>query len=219
MGRPPKFSTDELLDAAADLLTAGGPSALSAAAVARAVGAPSGSVYHRFPSRDHLAASLWMRTVERFDREVAAGLTTPGDPVEVAVGVAVRSVEWSARHPTDAQILTLFRLADLTDGDLDPDLAQRAEELGQRQRAAMGALADRLGQPADLVRLAVAGIPMAAMRRPVGEHPPVPAWAADAIERATRAVLASDVPPNDVPSTELPANESPSPESSGGALP
>ena len=184
---------------AADLLRTGGPAALTAAGVARAAGAPSGSVYHRFPSRDHLAAALWMRTLERFDREVVAGLTVPGDPVEVAVGVAIQSVEWSTRNPVDALILTMFRLADLTDGDIEPDLSQRAEDLGRRQRAAMEALAARLRQPVDLVRFAVAGIPMAAMRRSADGGSPVPAWAAAAIERATRAVLSPDtnkgVPP------------------------
>ena len=66
-------------------------------------------MYHRFASRDHLAASLWMRTVERFDDEVVAAMAGPGDPLEVAAAVAIRVVEWSIENPLDACILTMFR--------------------------------------------------------------------------------------------------------------
>ena len=53
----------------------------------------------------------------------------------------------------------------------------------------MDALAARLGQPADLVRLAVAGIPMAAIRRYIGAQAPIPDWVSTAVERAVRATL------------------------------
>ena len=70
-----------MLDAAGALLVAGGAHGLTASAVARSLSAPSGSVYHRFASRDHLAAALWLRTVERFDRDVVAGLHADGHAV------------------------------------------------------------------------------------------------------------------------------------------
>ncbi|MEJ7734392.1 MAG: TetR family transcriptional regulator [Polyangiaceae bacterium] len=48
-GRPAKFDREELLDAALALVAEGGPAALTLAALARAAGAPTGSIYHRFP--------------------------------------------------------------------------------------------------------------------------------------------------------------------------
>lgn len=178
-----------MLDAAARLLVNGGPAALSAAGVARALGAPSGSVYHRFASRDHLAASLWMRTVERFDSEVVDGLRAPGDPVEIAVATARHLVAWSVANPTDAFILTMFRREDLVGDDLPPDLAARARALGERQRDAIEQLAHRLKRPGDLMGFAVAGIPHAAVQRHVGNRMPIPDWTADAVERSVRAAL------------------------------
>jgi AcrR family transcriptional regulator len=178
-----------MLDAAARLLVDGGPAALSASGVARALGAPSGSVYHRFASRDHLAASLWMRTVERFDAEVVDGLRAPGDPLEIAVAAARHLVAWSAANPTDAFILTMFRREDLAGDDVPPDVAARARALGERQRDAIEQLARRLDQPADLVSFAVAGISHAAVRRHIGDRSPIPGWTADAVERSVRAVL------------------------------
>ncbi len=189
MGRHPRFSTDALLDVAGALLIDGGPAAMTAAAVARAAGAPSGSVYHRFASRDELAASLWMRTVERFDAEVVSTLLGPGAPVELAVSAALATVAWSSAHPADAFVLTMFRRSDLVGGDVSPELADRAQRLGARQQAAVDALAGRLGQPSELVSFAVAGIPMAVIRRHISDRSAIPLWAAAAVEQAVRAVL------------------------------
>jgi AcrR family transcriptional regulator len=66
MPRPARFDADELLDHAVALTAAEGPAAVTMARVARAAGAPSGSVYYRFPSRAELLAALWLRTVGRF---------------------------------------------------------------------------------------------------------------------------------------------------------
>ena len=192
MGRPPKFSIDELLDVAGTLLVEGGPTALTAAAVARAAGAPSGSVYHRFATRDELAASLWMRTVERFDAEVVSMLVRPGDPVELAVAAALATVDWCETNPVDAFVLTMFRRADLVSDDLPIELAERAHRLGERQRESVAALASRLGRPAELVSFAVAGIPLAAIRRHVEDRSAIPTWVRDAVARSVRAALAAE---------------------------
>ena len=189
MGRPPKFTADAMLDAAAGLLLEGGLPALTAAGVARQVKAPSGSVYHRFGSRDELAAALWMRTVERFDVEVVETLNSPGDPVDVAVATALRLIAWSREQPVDAFVLTMFRREDLAGGEVGADLAERATNLGNRQSTTIRRLAKRLGRASDEVSFAVAGIPMAAVRGPIERREPIPAWAPDVVERAVRAAL------------------------------
>ena len=175
-----------MLDAAADLLLDGGVSALTAAGVARRLAAPSGSVYHRFGSRDELAAALWMRTVERFDAEVVDGLNADGDPVEVAVAVGRRVISWTRSNPVDAFVLTMFRREELAGGEVGTDLAERAATLGGRQAASIRQLADRIGRRPDEVTFAVAGIPMAAVRGPIESRKPIPAWVARR-RRARRA--------------------------------
>ena len=54
------------MDAAMRLVAEGGPNAATVAGIAGALGAPVGSIYHRFKSRDLLLARLWIRTVKRF---------------------------------------------------------------------------------------------------------------------------------------------------------
>jgi AcrR family transcriptional regulator len=201
MGRPSKFSVDEMLDAAAVLLADGGPTALTAAGVARQLSAPSGSLYHRFGSRDELAAALWMRTVERFDAEVVSILDAPGDPVEVAVAAARRVVAWTGSNPLDALILTMFRRDDLTSGEVGGELAERARTLGRRQLAAIARLAGRVRRTPDEVTFAVAGIPMAAVRGPIERRATIPDWVGDAVERAVRGALTDPTPSDPTPST------------------
>ena len=65
MGRPPKFDSQQILDATALLIAEGGPEQATVASIAKRLGAPSGSIYHRFESRDLLLARLWIRTVHR----------------------------------------------------------------------------------------------------------------------------------------------------------
>jgi len=43
-----------------------GPRAVSVAAIAQASGAPTGTLYHRFGSRDGILAAAWLRALERF---------------------------------------------------------------------------------------------------------------------------------------------------------
>ena len=181
-----------MLDAAGDLLVAGGAHAVTASAVSRTLSAPSGSVYHRFASRDHLAAALWLRTVERFDRDVVAGLYDDGDPVDVGVSVAAHVVDWCVDNPVDAHVLTGLSMADLTEGTVPADVVRRASRLRRQQRRAIEHLAARVDLPVDQVTFAVASIPYAAVRRQVGDRQPIPRWTAQAVARASRAVLTDD---------------------------
>jgi AcrR family transcriptional regulator len=63
MGRRALYSADQILDAARDLAAQSGPAAVTIAALGSALGgAPSGSLYHRFASRNELLGRLWLRT-------------------------------------------------------------------------------------------------------------------------------------------------------------
>ena len=178
-----------MLDTARSLVVTGGARSLSMAAVADRLGAPSGSVYHRFPSRDHLAAELWLRTAERFQDRFVGRLDAGGEPVEVAVAIARDVVDWTAEYPDDAALLIEFRRRDFIADDVPAPLVQRATALGEQLEAALARLAERLARPPAMVRLAVAGIPYAAVRPYLGAGRPVPEWAADGVERAIRALL------------------------------
>src|SRR5688500_18253929 len=60
MSRPSKFSAAQILDTAATLVAADGPGAATIGAISARLKAPSGSIYHRFASRDVLLGRLWL---------------------------------------------------------------------------------------------------------------------------------------------------------------
>ena len=66
MARPRTHDIDSLLDAAERLLAVNGSSAVTVRALARATGAPSGTLYHAFGSRADLLGRMWLRAAERF---------------------------------------------------------------------------------------------------------------------------------------------------------
>lgn len=106
MSRPPKFSADDLLDAAARAVLDHGPQ-VSVADVGRASGAPVGSIYHRFRSRDELLGLLWVRSIERFHVGCLAALRLP-DPQD-AIEAAARHVPAHCRaHPAESRAMALF---------------------------------------------------------------------------------------------------------------
>lgn len=178
-----------MLDAARSLLVSGRASTLTMTAVADRLGAPSGSVYHRFASRDQLAAELWLRTVERFQERFIEELDADDDAIEVAVSVARGVVEWANAHREDALILTRFRRQELVGSNVPRALSRRARALGRRLDEALERFAARLDRPVDLVTLAVAGIPYAVVRSALGPGKSFPDWGADGVERAVRALL------------------------------
>src|SRR5215470_11955146 len=60
MPRPSRFSEAQILDATAAIVAADGPSAATIGAIGHMLKAPSGSIYHRFASRDVLLGRLWL---------------------------------------------------------------------------------------------------------------------------------------------------------------
>ncbi|MFE9021051.1 TetR/AcrR family transcriptional regulator [Streptomyces sp. NPDC007808] len=192
MARPPRFDTDQLLDAAVRLAAAGGPAAVTMSAVAQAVGAPSGSVYHRFAGRTALLAEVWLRTVERFQEGYHAVLVSHSDPRRAARAAARHVVGWSREHPQEAALL-LYGAADFGRAEWSEEHTRRADSGNGRVFDSLGALADALGatdeEGRDRVALAVVELPLTVVRRHLRAGNPLPPHAEDLTEECTAALL------------------------------
>jgi AcrR family transcriptional regulator len=190
MGRPARYDVDSLLDGAVSLVADGGPTAVTMSAVASAIGAPSGSVYHRFPTRAALLSALWLRTLERFH----AGLldsAAAGDPV----AVAQHTITWSRAHPAEARVL-LYGAADFAHQEWPPEAQQRLNDAQRRVATAFGRLGRRIGVRGGAGRerivFALADIPLALVRRHLNAGEPIPVGAEDLVATTTRALLAAE---------------------------
>jgi AcrR family transcriptional regulator len=189
MARPARFSEQDLLAAAARVAAAGGPAAATVGAIAKAAGAPTGSLYHRFPSRDVLLGTLWLDLVGRFQAGWIAALEQ-GDP-EAA---ALHTPAWVRAHPREARLLLLHRREDFLAGDWPPDLAERAAHVNDRAGAVLRAftraeLGDDLPASVRRVRFALVEIPYAAVRPYVDTGQPPPPDVDALVLTASQAVL------------------------------
>lgn len=186
-----------MLDAAAGLVLDGGPRAASVGAIARASGAPTGSLYHRFGSRDRLLMELWIRAVRRFqDRYLA--VADGDDPVEVGAAMAGAVVDFARRQPADARLLLTVRREDLLDGEVTGELATTLESLNWPVEEAIGTLARRLHgratrRAAELVTLAVIDLPYGAVRRHLVGGGGIPNRLREDVQQAVRDVLMGQV--------------------------
>ncbi|MEU8302414.1 TetR/AcrR family transcriptional regulator [Actinomadura sp. NPDC048955] len=184
MGRPAKFGEDRILDAALAVTAEGGPAAATIAAIAERLGAPSGSLYHRFGSRDLLLATLWTRCVRRFQDGFVAALDA-GD----AEAAALHTPRWCRGHPAEAAVLLLHRRRDLA-AAWPAELAAPLEALNARAADALSAFARAGGTDRDRVVFATVDVPYGAVRRHLLDRRPPPPEVDELIVTACRAVLA-----------------------------
>lgn len=193
MAPPRKHETDVILDAARALVLDGGPRAAGVAAIAKASGAPAGTLYHRFGNRDGILTAAWLRALERFQtRALAADGETAAD---IAVAMAVAAVSFARARPEDARLLLTIRPGDLLDGEPDASFQQTLAAMNAPLIERIAMLARQLygnnkPRSVDAVARAVADLPYAVVRRHAHDDP-MPSWLENDVAASVRAVLQS----------------------------
>ena len=192
MAPPTKFPADSFLDAAAALFARDGVQAVTMAAVIREAGAPSGSLYHRFPDRAALLAGLWFRTVSRYHADATPLFDADDDPVASAVAMARHTVTWCAAHPLEAAVLVAGRRALGSPGWPAAAVAQ-ADEDNQRWaravRTLIRTLREKTGKNGELIIIATVDIPYAAVRRHLVAERTIPRTLADVVGETVETLL------------------------------
>ena len=163
MGAATKFTASMILDVAEQVIAASGVAGASIAAIARACGAPNGSIYHRFESRQHLIGALWVRIATEYLTTLSASLDGPAP--DLAATVVNHTFDWVAENPSRAELLMRFRTEDFAPGDWPPGVVEQIEATNAALAAELLGVAQRLNlHPLD-VTVAVIDIPAAAARR------------------------------------------------------
>jgi AcrR family transcriptional regulator len=199
MPRAPRFTRQDLIDAAIRVCVRHGPGALTIDAVARMAGAPTGSIYHRFASRQDLLAETWLATMAAFQAGFVAALRETSEPPGLAA--ALFPVQWARSNPEAARLLVLYRRQDLVRGELPERLReaarQLAAELGEAiARFALNAFGDRSLAAKQRAAFLVLDLPNAAMRRylAAGISPPEDV---DELVAEVVTAMATTPPPSD----------------------
>lgn len=151
MARPRIHDLDALLDAAEILLAEGGSGALTIRALAERTGAPSGSLYHAFGSRNELLGRMWLRAANRFlDLQRAAVAERLGDgagyddAIAATIAAAAIPAVLAATAPATAKLLLEQRRETIIEKGLPEPLSTQLQALDAQLLALMRTLADAL---------------------------------------------------------------------------
>jgi len=193
MAPPRKHETDIILDATRALVLRAGPRAASVAAIAKASGAPAGTLYHRFGNRDGVVTAAWLRALDRFQQRA---LAAAGDTAsQQATAMAVAAIGFARELPDDARLLLTIRPGDLVDSRSDADFRETLSAMNAPLTQRIRELADELygsdePRALDAVYRAVSDLPYAVVRRHAHDDP-LPDWLEADVAAAARAVLHS----------------------------
>jgi AcrR family transcriptional regulator len=178
MARPAHYSAQGILDAAAELAARSGPARTTIAAIAESLDAPTGSIYHRFRSKDVLLAELWLQTVASFQTGFQAALAGP-EPMAAGLEAALHTPRWVRAHPVPARLLLLHHRDDFLAAEWPPEVVERAADITSKAQAALDSFTRRaLGSTGAAARrrarYAVVELPVAAVIAHVraDERPP-----------------------------------------------
>jgi AcrR family transcriptional regulator len=196
MGRPAKFTEATILEAASAIVAANGPGAATISAIAAAIGAPSGSIYHRFGSRDELLGRLWLRKAAFFQDAFADALEHP-DAQQAAIEAAL-SLPRSARADFQgARIMLLHRREDFLSDAWPADMKEEAVRLGRQFDQLLTECTERLfsaNTKASRLRtaFAVLDVPFAATRRHVAANRAPPPELDPLVAAAVAGILGAE---------------------------
>ncbi|MDR1512987.1 MAG: TetR/AcrR family transcriptional regulator [Propionibacteriaceae bacterium] len=194
MGRRERFTREQILDGALGAVVAHGRG-VSVAQIGEAIGAPTGSIYHRFSSRDDLMAQLWLRSIGRFHERLVPGADPALTPDDALVAVARETVEYCRAHPDEALAMTLFsqeRLLRVAPGHLRDEVVHVNDDVFALMARLGGSRFPGLAGDPQLVLFvytAVIGIAYGLLRRSILALAPIPDWLDALVDRAVRAAL------------------------------
>ncbi len=188
MGRA-QFDHASFLDAARDLLAERGPEAVTIDSVAERIGAPKGSFYYRFASRDALLGEVWLKTVLAYQEGFVAAIEA-GDGLKAAL----HTPAWARRHLDDARLLMLYSRHDFVQGDWPAALRGGVADQAERFEACLRTFArgafGRAGR-AELRRAAfvLAEVPLAAVKHHLQRRERPPRVVDELISKTYRAIV------------------------------
>lgn len=151
---------DRIRHAAANLYREGGPTALTARAVAAEAGVSTGLLYRYFANMSDLMRSLWIGPVIEFGRRVDTIIAETVDPLARIEALLTAYVEWAIANPEVLRGLLLF----VRPGPAELPPQQHPDDLAL-PRALKAAIVDgqsagtiRAGDPTELAQVLWAGV-------------------------------------------------------------
>lgn len=190
MGQP-LFDRNDFLRAAREIVAARGPAAVTVGSVTERLQAPTGSFYHRFPSRDALLGELWLSTVSAFQDETERAIASGG-----WLGAALHTPAWARTNLDEACFLLLYNRDDFLWSEWPERLKRGFAEQARRVEGWVRQLArEELGgtKKGDLRRASfvLIDVPLAAVRPHLRRRERPPTMVDELIRVTYEAVIGS----------------------------
>ena len=151
-------------------------------------GISSGSLYHRFGSREGVLASAWLDAVQAFQakflKALQSGLPTAGEDAAVATPKFCRT------DRDRALILMSCRQSEFLGQGTPEPLRTRIRDVNAVTMSAVEAFSSARGIDIETCRMALIGIPLGAVRLYL-PHRPVPRRLDDMVRTASAALIGS----------------------------
>lgn len=190
MGRA-QFDNQDFIAAARALASERGPAGVTVDSIAERLGAPKGSFYYRFASRDALLGELWLAAVlsyqEGFVRAIEAG---------DGLAAALHMPAWVRLNLDDARLLLLYSRHDFVQGDWPQALKRGVRDQAECIEACFKSFArqafGRAG-PTQVRRatFVLAEVPTAAVKQHLQRREPPPPLVDELIRETYRAIVSS----------------------------
>lgn len=198
MPRPAKHDENSILAAAAAIVASKGPKAATITAIGHSIGAPSGSIYHRFQTRDELLGRLWLNKAAFFQNRWKAALDLP-DPRKAGLAAALSLPQAVREDLKGARIMLLHRREDFLGETWPAEMRAEASRLKDQVEDSLARIAKRLfdknsGTARQVATFAVLDVPFAAVRRFVEMGQVPPSTVDELITQAYRAIISQHRP-------------------------
>jgi AcrR family transcriptional regulator len=184
-----RFDQTDFLDAARALIAEGGPQAVTVDSVAERIGAPKGSFYYRFASRDALLGEIWLKAVLAYQEGFVAAIEA-GE----GLSAALHTPAWARRRVEDARLLMLYSRHDFVHGPWPAALRRGVADQAERFEACLRTFArgafGRAGR-AEMRRstFVLAEVPIAAVKPHLQRREPPPKLVDELISKTYRAIV------------------------------
>ena len=155
-------------------------------ALRAATGISTGSVYHRYQSREGLLARTWLFALEKFHEVFISALEMPGDfPGELA---ALATPRFARDDRESAVILACGSVSQFLSEQAPRDIMDRIHASNERARSAVRAFSKEHGLDLVACRLALVAYPLASVKLYLPTEP-VPGDLDHYVREACRSAL------------------------------
>jgi AcrR family transcriptional regulator len=188
MGRA-RFDNARFLGAARDIAHEIGPAGVTVGSVTQRLGAPTGSFYYRFPSRDLLLGELWLATALAFQEDFVAAIETGH-----GLAAALHTPVWVRAHLDDARLLLLYHRDDFVQGEWPEALKRGVALQAQRvddcyEKFARDTFGEANPEQLRIAQFVLADVPKAAVIPHLRRREPPPPVVDELIRLSYRAIV------------------------------